>query len=271
MNSFKAVYEALEYEGRRQREAMASGERIVQETRGWVDPQSKTVSQRSKEYAHDYRYFPEPDLPPLNISRTWVDEVNAKLPELPEARRSRYLTAYGLSDYDAALITSVKSLADYYEAALAAPNCQKLSADKRAKEVANWLLGEGTRIMNEANADIDGFNQKISPDALCGLVIATHGAVNNLTAKTVLEEMFKSGKPAGEIIKEKGLGQIGSSAELEKIVDQAVAANKQAVADYKAGKESAVKYLMGQVMRATKGQADPKLTTELLVKKLREM
>jgi aspartyl-tRNA(Asn)/glutamyl-tRNA(Gln) amidotransferase subunit B len=271
MNSFKAVFHALEYEAKRQRIAAARGERIVQETRGWDDTKDETFSQRSKEYAHDYRYFPEPDLPPLTISNTWVDEVKARLPELPENRRERYMAGFGLSLYDASLITASKALADYFESALATSACLEIPADRRPKDVANWLLGEAARIMNEANADIETFQQKVSPENLCTLILASRGTINNLTAKTVLEEMFRTGKTADAIIKEKGLGQLGAGAEFDKILTQVVAANAQAVADYKAGKETAVRFLVGQVMRATKGQADPRLTTDMLVKKLKEM
>ncbi len=269
MNSFKAVFRALEYEAKRQRQAVSTGERITQETRGWNDAKGETFPQRSKEYANDYRYFPEPDLPPLTISSTQVSEIKGKLPELPEARLIRYMRDYQLSLYDASLITASKVQADYYEEALKTETCQKLPADKRAKDVANWLLGEVARIINEANADIEDFAKKVSPENLCGLIAASRSTINNLTAKIVLEEMYRSGKSADTIIKERGLGQIGG-AELDEILSQVVVSNTQAVADYKAGKETAVKFLVGQVMRATKGQADPKLATELLVKKLKE-
>jgi aspartyl-tRNA(Asn)/glutamyl-tRNA(Gln) amidotransferase subunit B len=271
MNSFKAVFRALEYEAKRQRQAVSTGERITQETRGWNDVRGETFPQRSKEYANDYRYFPEPDLPPLSISGTWVSEIKEKLPELPEARLIRYMGDYQLSLYDASLITASKVQADYYEEALKTETCQKLPADKRAKDVANWLLGEAARIINEANADIEDFREKVSPENLCGLIAASRSTINNLTAKIVLEEMYRSGKSADTIIKERGLGQIGGGAELDEILSQVVVLNAQAVADYKAGKETAVKFLVGQVMRATKGQADPKLATELLVKKLKEV
>jgi aspartyl-tRNA(Asn)/glutamyl-tRNA(Gln) amidotransferase subunit B len=271
MNSFKAVFLALEYEAKRQRQATAKGERIIQETRGWDDVKGETFAQRSKEYAHDYRYFPEPDLPPLNISETWVAEIRAKLPELPEKRRERYVAAHGLTPYEASLITASKGLADYYEAALATEAVQTLPAERRTKEVAHWLVGEAARIMNEANSEIADFRKKVSPENLGGLIVAARSTVNNLTAKTVLEEMFQTGKSAGVIIKEKGFGQLGESAEFDQIITRVIAANNQAVADYRAGKETAVRFLVGQVMRATKGQADPKITTGRLIQKLKEI
>jgi aspartyl-tRNA(Asn)/glutamyl-tRNA(Gln) amidotransferase subunit B len=271
MNSFRAVFRALEYEEKRQRIAAAKGERIIQETRGWDYAKVETFSQRSKEYANDYRYFPEPDLPPLSISITWVDEIRAKLPELPEKRRDRYMADFGLSPYDSSLLTASKVQADYFEDALATAACQQIPAEKRPKEVANWLLGEATRLINEGNTDIEVFRKQVSPENLCELILASRSTVNNLTAKTVLEDMYKTGKTADVIIKEKGLGQIGAGAEFDLIISQVIAANTQAVADYKAGKEAAVRFLVGQVMRASKGKADPKLTADLLAKKLKEI
>ncbi len=271
MNSFKAVYLAMEYEAKRQRQAAAEGERLIQETRGWVEEKSKTVSQRTKEYAHDYRYFPEPDLPPLVISEAWVKEVKAKLPELPEARRDRFVAAYGLPVYDANLLTSAKALADYFEDCLKAEAYGKLPPGKGTKEVANWLLGEASRIMNANNIDITGFSQKVSPEKLCGLILSAQGVINAATAKTVLEAMFQTGKDASQIIAERGLSQISDTQQLEAVVKQVIAANPQAVADFKAGKTAAVKCLVGQVMRMSKGRANPAVATQLLEKKLAEV
>jgi aspartyl-tRNA(Asn)/glutamyl-tRNA(Gln) amidotransferase subunit B len=264
MNSFKAVYLAMEYEAQRQRKAADEGKRLVQETRGWLDEQGKTVSQRSKEYAHDYRYFPEPDLPPLIISRDWVEAVKAKLPELPEARRDRFIADYALTPYDANLLTDTKAMAGYFEEGV------KASPAVSAKEVANWLIGEVSRIMNAGNIDIDGFRKQVSPAALAGLIESSHGAINAATAKSVLEEMFRTGKAATGIIKERGLSQISDTAELEKVVGEVIHSNTQAVADYRAGKETAVKFLVGQVMRATRGRANPQLVNEVLKRKLAE-
>ncbi len=264
MNSFKAVYLAMEYEARRQRQVVAEGQRLIQETRGWVEAKGKTVSQRSKEYAHDYRYFPEPDLPPLVISGEWAEAVRAKLPELPETRRDRFMAEYGLPLYDADLLTSSKAMAEYFEKGVAA------SAAASSKEVANWVNGEVSRIMNENNIDIDDFQKIVSPGALADLIVRAHGEINATTAKSVLEGMFQTGKSADAIIKEKGLLQISDTQELEKIVMEVINSNVQPVADYRAGKEPAFKFLVGQVMRAAKGRANPKLVNEVLKQKLAE-
>ncbi len=269
MNSFRGVFRALEFEAKRQRQVVSNGGRIVQETRGWDDAKGETVSQRSKEYAHDYRYFPEPDLPPMMLGPAWIEEVRAKLPELPEARRDRFMKEYGLPLYDSNLLTASKVMADYFENCLKTPEFGRLPEDKRVKEVSNWLLGEVSRIVNASNCDIGDFEEKVSAGRFCELILSCHGTVNALTAKTVLEEMVQSGKAASEIIKVKGLGQISGAGELENVIGKVIESNPQAVADYKAGKETALKFLVGQVMKATRGQADPKLAGELLTNKLR--
>ncbi len=265
LNSFKAVFLAMEYEAKRQRKAAAEGKKLVQETRGWVEPEGKTVSQRSKEYAHDYRYFPEPDLPPLIIGREWVEEVRKKLPELPEARCDRFIAQYELPIYDASLLTGSKAVADYFE--------EGVKADKevQAKEFSNWLQGEVSRIMNAGNIDIETFRKKVSPEMLSALISSSHGTINTATAKSVLEEMYKSGQSAAEIIKKRGLSQISDTGELEKIVAEVIKSNVQPVADYKAGKETALMFLVGQVMKASKGRANPQLVNEVLKKKLAEV
>ncbi len=262
MNSFRAVFLAMEYEVKRQTRAAGEGKKLVQETRGWVEAKGKTVSQRSKEYAHDYRYFPEPDLPPLAISREWVEEVRAKLPELPEARRDRFMATYDLPRYDADLLTGAKALADYFEVGV------KVGGEVTPKEIANWLLGEATHIMNANNIDVDKFAEKVSPAALTALIAQSHGKINAATAKSVLEEMFRTGKSAGDIIQASGLSQISDTGELEKIVAEVINSNGQPVADYKAGKETALKFLVGQVMKATKGRANPQLAGEVLKRRL---
>ncbi len=264
LNSFKAVYLAMEYEAKRQRKAIVEGKKLVQETRGWVEDKGKTVSQRSKEYAHDYRYFPEPDLPPLVIGRDWVEEVRKKLPEMPEARRDRFIADYELPGYDADLLTREKAMAEYFEEGV------RVGEEVSPKELSNWLLGEVSRIINAGNIDIDDFRKKVKPPMLVELILSSHGAINAATAKTVLENMFKTGKTADEIIKESGLSQISDTQELEKIVAEVINSNVQPVADFKAGKEMALKFLVGQVMKATKGRANPQLVNEVLKQKLAE-
>ena len=269
MNSYRAVFRALEYEAQRQREAVEKGERLVQETRGWVDEEGKTVSQRSKEFAHDYRYFPEPDLPPLLIKREWVAEVKAKLPELPEARRDRFIAEYGMSVYDANLLTGSKEMAGYFESCLAVGKPQSVSLQNRAKLISNWLLGEISRLCNIGNVEIQ--QTKVSPELLCDLIELTQkGALSGPAAKQVCEMMFNTGKPAEVIVAEQGLSQISASGELENAVDKILNDNPQAVADFKAGKETALKFLVGQLMRATRGRANPQVANDLLKTKLKE-
>jgi aspartyl-tRNA(Asn)/glutamyl-tRNA(Gln) amidotransferase subunit B len=264
LNSFKAVFLAMEYEAKRQRKALDEGKKLVQETRGWLDEQNKTVSQRTKEYAHDYRYFPEPDLPPIVIGRDWVERVKARLPELPEARRERFIKDYGLTAYDAGLLTGSKAIAEYFEEIV------KLDKDVSPKEAANWLNGEVTRIINAGNIDIEQFRVKISPRMLLDLIVSSHGKVNAATAKTVLEQMFATGQTADEIIQKSAISQISDTGELEKIAAEVIKSNVQPVADYKAGKETALKFLVGQVMKASKGRANPQVVNEVLKKKLAE-
>jgi aspartyl-tRNA(Asn)/glutamyl-tRNA(Gln) amidotransferase subunit B len=263
MNSFRAVFRALEYEEKRQRKLAGEGKRLEQETRGWVEEEGKTVSQRSKEHAHDYRYFPEPDLPPLNIDRSWVDKVKARLPELPEARRDRFVSQYGLSLYDANLLTETKAIAEYFEACLKSGD----SSQAKAKAVSNWILGEINRLLNSTNGDIKDL--KVLPQELCNLIdLVQKGNINGTSAKTVLEEMFNTGKPADEIIKQRGLNQITDTGEIEAAIDKIIAANPQPIADYKAGKTQAIKFLVGQVMKATRGRANANQAQELLAKKI---
>jgi len=270
MNSFKAVYQALDYEDKRQRKAAEEGRRLVQETRGWVEAKGKTVSQRSKEYAHDYRYFPEPDLPPIVLSREWVEEIRSQLPELPEARRNRFITEYNLPLYDANLLTSSKTMADYLEDSHETEEYKKLPQHKAAKEVSNWLLGPVSGIMNANNIDINEFRERVTPKQLSRLILASHSAINISTAKSMLWEMFNTGKDPDTLLKEGERGQISDTQEIEEAVTQVIMANAQAVADYKAGKTQSLTFLIGQVMRNTNGRANPKLVNELLKKKLEE-
>jgi len=265
MNSFKAVYRALSYEEERQRKVAAAGKRLFQETRGWVEDRGVTVSQRSKEYAHDYRYFPEPDLAPLVLDRTWVEEIKAKLPELPEDKRNRFVAEYGLSLYDAKLLTASREMADYFE------DCLKTSQEISPKEIGNWLLGEVSRIINESVIDIAEFRKKVSPERLARLaVLSSEEVVSTASAKSVLGQMYESGQSADDIIKAQGLGQISDAGAIEQEIARVIKDNAAAVADYKAGKKQSLKFLVGQVMRATRGRANPAVVNRLLEKKLEE-
>ena len=261
MNSFKAVYQALEYESRRQENVLEEGGELVQETRGWIDETGITVTQRTKEYADDYRYFPEPDLPPLVWDRAWIEEIRARLPELPEVRRDRFMTQYGLSLYDANVLTSSKAMADYFE------NCVKLMDSSKAKAVSNWLLGDFSRLLNATNTEIE--NVKISPKHLAEMLdLVDNGTISGPAAKIVLEEMFRTGQRASEIIAEKKLSQISDVGEIREVVKQVIANNSGAVADYASGKQQALTFIIGQVMKATRGRANPGVVREIIIQEL---
>jgi aspartyl-tRNA(Asn)/glutamyl-tRNA(Gln) amidotransferase subunit B len=261
MNSFKAVYQALEYESRRQRKVLGEGGELVQETRGWIEEAGITVTQRTKEYADDYRYFPEPDLPPLVLDRAWIEEIRARLPELPEARRDRFMTQYDLSLYDANILTSSRAMADYFE------NCVKLMDPGKAKMVSNWLLGDFSRLLNATNTEIE--NVKISPKHLAEMLgLVDNGTISGPAAKAVLEEMFRTGQRASEIIAEKKLSQISDAGEIREVVKQVIANNSGAVADYTSGKQQALTFIIGQVMKATRGRANPAVVREIIIEEL---
>ena len=261
MNSFKAVYQALKYESKRQRKVLEEGGTLVQETRGWMDEKEVTVSQRSKEYADDYRYFPEPDLPPLFFDRAWIEEIKARLPELPETRKERFMAQYDLPLYDASILTSSRAMADYFE------DCLKLTSPNKAKMVSNWLLGDFSRLLNATNNDIE--NTRISPSLLVELLnLVDKRTISGPTAKAVFEKMFYTGKKASDIVAEGKLSQLSDATELQGIVKQVLANNAKAVADYKAGKQQALTFLTGQIMKATKGTANPAVVREILVQEL---
>lgn len=261
MNSFKAVYQALQYEAQRQREVLGQGGTLVQETRGWMDEKSATVSQRSKEYADDYRYFPEPDLPPMILDRAWIEEIKTRLPELPEARKERFGAQYGLPLYDTNILTASRAMADYFE------SCLELTSTDRAKMVSNWLLGDFSRLINATDSEIE--NTKISPKLLVELLdLVDNGTISGPSAKTVLEEMFYTGKKAGDIVAEKKLSQVSDVTELGGIIKQVLDNNSKAVADYKAGKQQALTFLTGQTLRATRGTANPSVVKEILMQEL---
>ena len=225
------------------------------------------MSQRSKEHAHDYRYFPEPDLPPLSIDQSWVEEIRGQLPELASARRARFIHQYGLSEYDAALLTETKALADFYEMAAGADG----GADKTlAKTISNWMLGDLTRLLNLDNASIT--ETAVTPGHLVELIgLVDRGEINGNTAKAVLEEVYHTGKSPAAVVSEQGYAQISDSSAVEAAVFQAIEANPKAVEDFRNGRENASKFLVGQVMRLTKGQARPDLVNQFVEKRLREL
>ncbi len=269
MNRIRAVTRALEYEIARQTEAAQAGDRIVQETRGWDDALGVTVTQRSKEDAHDYRYFPEPDLPPLRIDADTVEEIKSGLPELPAVRKDRFQRAWGLPEYDAALLTTSRSTADYFESVLrAAGTMPRSEMSAFAKETANWLNGEMARHMNnEGTANL--FDTRIRPENLAVLVDRFgRRELNNAGAKQVFSEMFRTGADADEIIQQQGLRQVSDTSELDPVTDEVIRSNPGAVRDYLGGKKTAVRFLVGQVMKATRGKADPQVVTGLLQAKL---
>ena len=265
MNSFRAVYRALEYEVQRQAQVLLEGGRIVQETRGWVEEKGLTVSQRSKEYAHDYRYFPEPDLPPLVLSPAWVEEIRAGLPELPDAKRDRFAAEFSLSRYDADLLVADQDTALFFEEA------QRLGSGKVSpKAIANWVLGDLARLLNSTGTDIA--DSKVTPARLTEmLVLMDRGIISGKIAKTIFEEMFQTGKGAGELVEVRGLTQISDEALLETAVEKALAANPQAMADYQVGKKQALTFLVGQVMKETGGRANPAMVNQFLRDRLGEV
>ncbi len=268
MNSFRSVERALTYEAQRQIELLRTGQTIHQETRGWVETRGVTVPQRSKEYAHDYRYFPEPDLPPLLISRDWVEELRAQLPELPDARRARYIIEFGLSVQDANVLTEEKALGDYFEQVLAVSQTSDLK--DRAKAVANLVLNDMVRLLKSNSISVS--ESPLSPAASANLLdLLEKERITGKQAKEVLEEAFASGKMPDVIVKEKGIEPpISDQSALERIVEEVIANNSKAASDYRAGKTNALQALKGQVMKQTRGRAKPDIVSTLLIAKLDE-
>jgi aspartyl-tRNA(Asn)/glutamyl-tRNA(Gln) amidotransferase subunit B len=259
MNSFRAVHRALEYEIDRQSSVLASGGTLVQETRGWVEARGATISQRSKEQAHDYRYFPEPDLPPLELGRELVEEVRRALPELPAARAARLAGQYGISAYDAAVLAATREEADCYER-LAAPGVP-------AKLAANWQMGDVARLARETHTPL--WESGLGVAGLRALLTLLDAAtISGTTAKELLEELYLPGGDPQALVVARGLAQISDDSELVRLVDEAIAANAQAVADYRGGKQQAFGALVGHVKKATQGKADARRVTELLRERL---
>ncbi|GAA4725843.1 Asp-tRNA(Asn)/Glu-tRNA(Gln) amidotransferase subunit GatB [Brevibacillus fulvus] len=259
MNSFRNVQVGLEYEVQRQQEVVLAGGKVTQETRRWDEANKKTVVMRSKEEAHDYRYFPDPDLVRMQISEDWIASIRASIPELPDARQARYMNEYGLSGTDAGVITMTKESADFYDEAV------KTGADPKA--VANWLMVDLFGYLNANNLELS--EVKITPQGLGEMIkLIEKGTISSKIAKTVFKEMVETGKDPGKIVEEQGLVQISDEGALKQIVIDAIAANPQAVEDYKAGNDRAVGFFVGQVMKQTKGKANPAMVNKLIMEQL---
>lgn len=262
INSFKGVERAIEYEAMRQAELLEDGGKVVQETRTWDEKEGVTKSMRTKEEANDYRYFPEPDLVPFTVSDEYIENIRKSLPELPDARKERYMKEFGLSSEDAVFMTNDKATADYFEAAVDA------GADPKA--CVNWLMGEFASQLSTDGIEIA--KAPVSAENLAALLkLISKGTISGKIAKKVFATMWKEGGNPEEIVKAQGFVQISDTAELSKLVDEVVGKNPKAVEDFKAGKKKAVGALVGQIMKATKGKANPRVINELLNKKLQSL
>lgn len=255
LNSFKMVQKGIEYEIARQISLVEKGESVSQETRSWDDVRGITISLRSKEEANDYRYFPDPDLPPIIIDQEWIEKIRKDLPELPEARKVRLMEQNGLSEYDAGIITSSKGMADYFDTLIS----EKIPANEAVK----WLTGEILRHLNAEGIEVE--ECPISATQLAELIeLQEKGTISGKIAKVVLEEMWKTGKNAPSIIEEQGLVQISDDGPIRQAAQEALNEFPQSVEDYRNGKEKAIGFLVGQVMRKTKGRANPELVNTIL-------
>ena len=259
MNSFRHVQHALEYEVERQHTLLEEGEPIIQETRLWDTHQGITASMRGKEEAHDYRYFPDPDLVPIVIEAAWIEDIKKTLPELPVERRDRFVRDYQIPAYDAEVLTSSKPLASYFE------ECVKLGA--KPKAASNWTMGELLRLLNESKKEIEAC--PITPSALAKMLqLVDGGVISGKIAKKVFEEMYTSGKEPQDIVKEKGLEQVSDEGELSTVIDGILADHSQQVEEYRQGKEKVFGFFVGAAMKATRGKANPQMVNALLKKKL---
>ena len=276
INSFRSVERAIEYEIVRQTEALEKGEKLVQETRGWDEVKNMTVSQRKKESAHDYRYFPEPDIPPFEFDQAYVERLRATLPELPDAKRKRFVTEFGLPEKDVATLTEERAFSEYFEA-VASELAEKLKSgemtaplERAVKLAANYMLTELRKYLTENNQTTEDL--PIKPENYAEFIsIVADGKINSSAAQTVLGEMYNNtdgDTDPSHIIDRLNLGQVNDSEALEKAVDLVLERNEQSITDFKAGKQNALQYLMGQVMSETKGKANPKMVMELLRTKL---
>ena len=263
LNSFKAVEKALEYESRRQMETLSEGGRLVQETRLWDSEREVTRSMRTKEFAHDYRYFPDPDLLPVVVEDQWIAEIRASLPELPDARKTRFMSQYGLPEYDAQLLTSRKDIADYFESSLA--------VHANAKGISNWIMGDLFRLLKEQKLDADLYITRwpVPPEHLASLVqLVDENKISGKIAKNVFDAMVATGRMPQAIVAERGLEQISDVTSIETAIDGILANYPKQIAEYRAGNEKVFAFLVGQVMRATQGKANPQKVNEILKRKL---
>jgi aspartyl-tRNA(Asn)/glutamyl-tRNA(Gln) amidotransferase subunit B len=259
INSFRFVERALEYEIKRQVKTVEEGGKVIQETRLWDPARGLTEPMRSKEEAHDYRYFPEPDLVPIVADPKWIEEIKLSLPELPDGKRDRFVSEFALSEGDADFLVSERALADWFEEAV------KLGG--QPKTVANWIKGDLMKLVNEENKAIE--QCPLKPAQLVGmLALMDKGTISGKIAKTVFEEMFKTGKDAGTVVKEKGLVQISDTGAIEKAVDDVIANNPNEVERFRGGEEKLLGFFVGQVMKLTRGKANPQMVNELMKKKL---
>jgi len=273
INSFRYVEKAINYEIERQTKLLEEGEKVVQETRGWDSVKNVTVSQRKKESAHDYRYFPEPDIPPMEFSQAYVQQLKEKLPELPDAKEKRFASQYGLREDDIAVLTAQQDLAEYFENIISELREKIVSheiqatQEKAIKLAVNYIISELRKHLAESKHDVRDL--KISPENYAELIgIVADGKINSSAAQTVLKEMYHTGGDPSQIIEEKNLGQLEDAGELEGAVEKVLTDNQKSVEDFKAGKENALKFLMGQVMKETSGKANPQVVLEILGKKL---
>ncbi|HEY6041925.1 MAG TPA: Asp-tRNA(Asn)/Glu-tRNA(Gln) amidotransferase subunit GatB, partial [Anaerolineae bacterium] len=264
LNSFRSMVRAVEYEIARQEEILRAGGVVEQETMGWDDTHNTTITQRSKEEANDYRYFPEPDLPRLEISRSWVEEIRAALPELPDEKRKRYVSELELTPYDAGVITAEKEIADYFDSAVKFARAHGVEPNA----VAHWLTSDLFGLIKNANIGIR--DVPVSPERLVGLLeLINKGTISTTIAKTLLPLMMESGRGAAEIAAEKGLVQVTDPSAIDSLVDKVLAANPEPVAQFKNGKTGALQFIIGQVMKESKGQAKPDLVRDVVLEKLK--
>lgn len=261
LNSFRNVEKALEYEQQRQKEILDSGGVVVQQTLRWLEQENRTKTMRSKEEAHDYRYFPEPDLVTLHIDEAWKEKVRASIPELPDARKARYQREFGLNDYDASILTSSKAIADYYE--------DTVSKKADPKLVSNWIVTELLGYLNQEGQELEDI--KMEPAHLAGMIqLIQNGTISSKIAKKVFKEILNTGKDPQKIVEEKGWVQISDEGQLKEEIAKVLAANQQSVLDFKNGKDRALGFLVGQVMKATRGKANPKLVNQLILEQINQ-